>query len=318
MAPISPEWASLRFDPANVTDRAHFSTVHGPLEAWFRQTPAHDGVFGTTAFSGQPTGHSSEWLVVCDEPEHGLRSRIPVERRILFLGEPPEVKVYPPAYLNQFGIVVGPIPLPGFTGCQVHQQSALPWYYGFKTPVSWAELAADKEKTRALSVFCSDKRLTPQQEIRLRFVEDLKRTFGDLVEHYGNGFRHVEDKAEGLAPFRMTVVLENNTHDEFWTEKLGDAYLGHCFPIYAGGRIARRDFDPRARLDIDLSDRGAALRAVERLVERFDFPAFENLIRKQRHDVMMRHNLFAVADRLINARRHRKGLLLRAKRVRQS
>ena len=167
-------------------------------------------------------------------------------------------------------------------------------------------------------MFCSDKRLTRQQETRLRFVEDLKRTFGDLVEHYGNGFQAIEEKADGLAPFRMTVVLENNSHDEFWTEKLGDAYLGHCFPIYAGGRVPRRDFDPAARLDIDLNDRDAALRAVEKLVDSFDFPALEDAIRRQRRDVMMRHNLFAVADRLIKARSRRKGLLLRAKRVRQS
>jgi hypothetical protein len=317
--PMMPsEWANLCFDAAAVTSRAHFSTMHGPIDAWFRQTPGHDGIFGTTAFTAQPSRDRAEWLVVSDEPSPGLRSRIPVERRILFLGEPPEIKSYPPSYLNQFGVVVGPVSLPGYRGSQVHQQPALPWHYGLNRAFTWQEFCADKPKSRAISVFCTDKRLTAQQERRLRFVEELKRRFGDLVHHYGNGFEPIDEKADGLAPYRMTVVLENNTRDEFWTEKLADAYLGHCFPIYAGGRIGRRDFDPRARLDIDVSDIDASLRDVERLIGTFDFAAFEDTIRDQRRKVMLDHNLFAVADRLIRARRHRKGLLPRAQKIRQS
>jgi hypothetical protein len=241
-----------------------------------------------------------------------------VERRILFLGEPPSIKTYPPSYLNQYGFVVGPIPLPGYRGSHIRQHSCLPWHYGKSQPFTWQELASDKDKSRILSVFCSSKTLNLQQALRIRFVEALKSHFGSLVEHYGTGYAHIEEKADGLAPFVYTVVLENNIYEGFWTEKLADAYLGHCFPIYAGGKIPTTDFDPRGRLDIDIFHFDASLRAIERLIENHDTDAAQDLIREQRRRVMLQHNLFAVASRIIEAHCGRTGLLVRPMRVEQS
>ena len=312
------DWTNIYFDPADITSRAHFTTEHGPIDAWFRQTPGHDGVFRRTAFTAEPSGDVSEWLVVCDEPPTGLRSRIPVERRILFLGEPPAIKIYPASYLNQFGLVVGPIALPGYNGCQIRRHASLPWHYGRSRPFSWRELAADKQKSRTMSVFCSSKMLTILQAFRIRFVDQLKAHFGARIEHFGNGFRSVEEKADGLSPFRYTVVLENNLDDGFWTEKLADAYLADCFPIYAGGKIPGQDFDPRARLDIDLFKVKDSLHAVENLVDNADFDGLRDRIREQRRRIMLEHNLFAVASRLIEARCDRTGLLPYATEIARS
>ena len=312
MAADQAGWADIYFDPAKITSRAHFATEHGPIATWFRQTPGHDGVFGKTAFTAEASGDSGEWLVVCDEPSVGLRSRIPRERRILFLGEPPSIKVYAASYLNQFGIVVGPVDLPGYKGFHVRQHASLPWHYGRSRVFSWRELAAHNEKSRLLSVFCSDKTLNMHQMLRIRFVDKLKAHFGSSIEHYGNGFRPIGEKADGLSPFRYTIVLENNRDAGFWTEKLADAYLGGCFPVYAGGKIPSEDFDPRSRLEIDLFKSDNALRAIENLIETADSDDRSNSLREQRRRVMLEHNLFAVASRLIEARRDSTGLLPRA------
>jgi hypothetical protein len=196
-----PDWADIYFDPADIASRAHFTTEHGPIDTWIRQTPGHNGIFRRTVFGGEASGDHDEWLVVCDEPPAKLRSRIPVERRILFLGEPPSIKIYPTSYLNQFGLVVGPFALPGYEGCHIRQHASLPWHYGRSRPFSWRELAADKEKSRTISVFCSSKRLNMQQALRIRFVDELKAHFGPRIEHFGHGFRPIEEKADGLSPF---------------------------------------------------------------------------------------------------------------------
>jgi len=259
--------------------------------------------FGRTRFSADGADDRNRWLVVCDEVPEGLTTRIAPERRILFVGEPPEIKVYPPAYLNQFGIVVSPMPLPRYRGTHIQQHSALPWHYGKNRPLTWAQYAAEKPKTQTISVFCSSKVFTRQQEIRLRFVDRLKFELGALVQHFGQGFNPVEEKADGLDPFRYTVVLENNRIDGFWTEKLADAYLGHCFPIYSGGRIPDSDFSAAARLDIDTSHMDET---IGRIVETIGDDRFEKMgpqLSEQRRLVMERHNFFAVADRLISERR---------------
>lgn len=237
---------------------------------------------------------------------------------MLFLGEPPSIKVYPASYLNQFGVVVGPIDLPGYQGIHVRQHASLPWHYGRSRAFSWRELAADKGKSRLMSVFCSDKTLTMHQLFRIRFVDKLKALFGSSIEHYGNGFRPIMEKAEGFSPFRYTIVLENNRDPGFWTEKLADAYLGGCFPIYAGGKIPSEDFHPRSRLEIDLFRTDSALHAIEKLIEEVDLESLQDILRQQRRRVMLEHNLFAVADRLIRLRSERTGLLPEAAEVARS
>lgn len=318
MAANQAGWADIYFDPKKISSRARFASEHGPIATWFRQTPGHDGVFGQTAFTEQESRHPGEWLVVCDEPPVGLRSQIPSQRRILFVGEPPSIKVYPPWYLNQFGIVVGPIGLQGYKGTQVRQHGSLPWHYGRSRAFSWPELEADKVKSRLISVFCSDKTFNMHQVLRIRFVDKLKAHFGASIEHFGNGFRPIREKADGLSPFRYTIVLENNRDPGFWTEKLADAYLGGCFPIYAGGKIPSEDFDARSRLEIDLFKSDDALRAIENLIETANFDDLNKGIREQRRRVMLEHNLFAVAGRLIEARRGDTGLLPRAVEIARS
>jgi hypothetical protein len=292
--------------------------MHGAIGAWFRQTPAHDGRFGGTLFRSEPANRMKEWLVVCDDPPSGFRTRIPRERRVLFLGEPPGTKAYAVPYLNQFGTVVGPTRFPGYTGRQIVQHASLPWHYGKTRPLSWDRLMMDKGKSAAISVFCSDKTFTPQQVRRIAFVEKLKRHFGELVDHFGNGTRSLPEKADGLDAYRYTVVLENNLDDDFWTEKLADAYLGHCFPIYAGGKVRPGDFDPAARLDIDMCEPDSAFRQIEALLNSEAFEKSEPLIREQRMRVMFKHNLFAVADCIIRNTRARCGLLLRPEKLRQN
>jgi hypothetical protein len=259
-------------------------------------------VFGRTRFSSDARDDRNRWLVVCDEVPEGLTTRIAAERRILFVGEPPEIKTYPPSYLNQFGIVVSPMPLPGYRGRHIQQHSALPWHYGKNRPLTWAQYSADKPKTHVLSVFCSSKTFTHQQELRLRFVDRLKSEFGTLVHHFGNGFNPVDEKADGLDPFRYSVVLENNRVDGFWTEKLADAYLGHCFPIYCGGRIPASDFSASARLDIDMSRMDEAISRITETIRDHRFDRMEPQLRAQRKLVMERHNFFTVADRIISER----------------
>ncbi len=292
--------------------------MHGPIETWFRQTPAHDGRFGATHFHAEPAGHPEEWLVVCDDPPARLRTRIPRARRILFLGEPAAIKTYALPYLNQFGTVVGPTAFPGFSGRRIVQHGSLPWHYGRNRCLSWDRVMMDKEKSAAISVFCSDKTFTAQQVNRIMFVGELKRHFGALVTHFGNGFHTLPEKADGLDPYRYTVALENSMEDTYWTEKLGDAYLGHCFPIYAGGKVSLGDFDPAARLDIDVRAPDDAFRRIEALLESQAFERSQSLIRAQRMRVMTEHNLFAVADRIIGKARGGRGRLFLPERLRRN
>lgn len=98
------------------------------------------------------------------------------------------------------------------------------------------EVMTAPEKTKDLSVFCSTQSRTPEHRMRFRFVEQLKEHFGERLDWFGNGVNPVNEKWDGLAPYRSTIVLENRSTPWVITEKLADAYLAFSYPFYWGAR----------------------------------------------------------------------------------
>ena len=197
----------------------------------------NDGVWGDLQFQLEGGSADADWLVVFDEPSPSLRTATPIERRILFISEPPGVKVYPSRYVNQFGVVVSPFSIPGFRGRALIQQSALAWHYGVDqrgpahhaTALQWGALAADKPKSKLASVICSSKAFLPHHRQRFAFVERLKTRLADRIDVFGRGLRPIDDKQEAIANYKYHIALENNVIDHSWTEKLADPYLGDAF-----------------------------------------------------------------------------------------
>ena len=284
----------------------HFvSAIRGPAAGnWFRQTPDGDGHWEQAQFVLADEDGAADWLVVFDDLTAPLRTRVPWSRRMVFLSEPPHMKRYALRYLNQFGVVVGPVPVGrGYRGRVVMQQPALPWYYGVNwktgTALGWDAMGRHPVKSRRISVVASAKDWRPLYRERRRFVEKLKQALGAELDEFGHGVRPVDDKAEAIAPYRYHVVLENNKVDRFWTEKLADAYLGEAFPIYSGGGELDRDFDPASFATIDVSDSDRAVAAVRGILAADPAAHAQPLLQAMHERVMKEHNVFAICERII-------------------
>jgi len=62
---------------------------------------------------------------------------------------------------------------------------------------------------------------------------------GHNKEFYGDSYKGVLNydgncKIKGLLDYEYSVVLENSSQDNYFTEKIADAYLSWCVPIYKG------------------------------------------------------------------------------------
>jgi hypothetical protein len=275
---------------------------------WLRQTPNNDGAWGHLRFHLDDNSHAdADWLVTFDEPWPSLRTTTPYERRILFVTEPPGIKSYPADYANQFAVVVSAYEIEGFRGRAIIQQPALNWHYGIdqrgaelgSAPLQWAELAADKPKSKLASVICSTKATLPYQRQRLAFVERLGARLGDQIDVFGRGVRPIDDKREAIAAYKYHVVLENNLIDHFWTEKLADAYLGDAFPLFAGCGNIETYFDPRSLRRIDVRDPDRAIDEIENVLGSTLWEDNRQRIRESRQRVMTEHNLFSVVATII-------------------
>lgn len=282
-----------------------------------RQSREGDGCWDDIRLApGNGTGEDADWLVVYDQPPRGLATRLPRERRIVFLPEPVSIKHYDPAFISQFGIAVTSSPLPGFDGEALHMQPSSPWFYGTglgasaggATRLGFAELAARPvpcEPARGLiSAVCSTKTLNRNQVRRLRFLRRAKAILGEQLDIYGRGFREVADKAEGLDGYRYHLVLENNLDPHCWTEKLADPLLAGTYPIIAGGPGVETYFDPLGFTALDITRPRTALKTLLDVLEAdpVSRPEVQEAMRENRRRLMEEHQVFPVLQKVIAGR----------------
>ena len=291
----------------------HFSSPHAS-PALFRQTPDNDGRWEDMTVMLEDPEQSADWLVVYDRHKEPLVTRVPVERRILMVSEPPEFQAYPAAYLAQFGTLLSPYPIPAFRGRQILGHTALPWFYGMNVGgggeqfVSklWPDLEAPPrpvgERGLEVSAICSTKTQTKNQIRRLRFLDILKAELGDRLTIYGRGFERLDDKAAVIENSRYHLALENNLADNGWTEKTADALLGGAYLIHGGAATINRDFDERGLLWIDLTRPHESARKVKACLD-LD-PASTDMVQSvmaaNKTRLIEEHNLFALLHRRLD------------------
>jgi hypothetical protein len=71
------------------------------------------------------------------------------------------------------------------------------------------------------------------------------------VDGYGNMFNRPlrQSKFDVLPEYKFCLCPENSIYDGYVTEKMIDAYVGGCVPLYSGTTSVDRDFTPDAFLN---------------------------------------------------------------------
>ena len=94
---------------------------------------------------------------------------------------------------------------------------------------SWIKDWGIFPKSKMVSTLVSNKRLTQGHRLR----HEVARM--PNVDAFGKGVgRHVASKAEALRDYRFAVIIENDTSNWWFTEKLIDALSQGTIPIYQG------------------------------------------------------------------------------------
>jgi hypothetical protein len=113
---------------------------------------------------------------------------------------------------------------------------------------TWIRGSPDLEKEYMVSMVASAKAVLGVEGYAAR--KKAAEWFGPEWEHgYGRRFnRPVEDKAEGLAPYRFSVAIESQKYQWNHTEKLFDCFACKTVPLYWGcddfTRLTEWGYDP--------------------------------------------------------------------------
>jgi hypothetical protein len=275
---------------------------------WMRQTANGSGHHEGLEIS-LVAAEDDDWLVVFDDIAQPVPTRVPRSRRILFVTEPPGQKRYRPRAVNQFGTLVSPYRIDGFQGHWIASQPAINWFYGVSFEKGGLVSRLGLEHLRAMqvpepkasriSVVCSTKRRLPGHRARLELLDHLVRAFPGQIDLFGRGFKEIGDKAEVIGPYRYHLVLENSVCPHFWTEKLADAYLGYCLPIFSGCANVVDYFPPDSLVRLpDLADHSGAVAIIGNLLQNDPWAERLESIRTARNRLIERYNIFSVIARI--------------------
>jgi hypothetical protein len=148
----------------------------------------------------------------------------------------------------------------------------------------WIENPSIYPKTKLISMISSNKGFLNGHQFRLNWVNKLK----NKLDLYGRGFNDIETKDVGLKDYMFSVVIENDSYESYWSEKILDAFVTGTVPIYYGspdiGKFFNTDgiimlndeFDINQLTEKDYYDR------MDAIVDNFDralkFNVIEDLI----------------------------------------
>lgn len=269
-----------------------------------KQTPGRNGVWGDCQFFINDDTFDCDYWFVFYGMNKAERVCCSSENIYFVSGEPNTVKTYRYNFLRQFSHFIT-CQKKAYDGQVIHSYMALPWMVGGHYEKGKFQETHDKDydelknmknitKDKLISVISSDKCFTIGHQRRLEFVMKLKQIFGDKLDVFGRGINTFSDKWDVIAPYKYHIVIENDTCDDYFTEKLMDCYLGQAYPFYYGCTNIEKYYDQNSMTIIDIDDVGSAVRNIENAIKNNVYENRKEYIKQARIITLDKYNLFAL------------------------
>lgn len=249
-----------------------------------------------------------DYLVVIDNLHYPFRTHCPRENRFVFLGEPPSIKKYSKAFIRQFGHIHTCIRNRYHNADVRYSFPALPWMVGFYekegnnisglqgrylTYNDFLNLPENPQRKDRVCIITSNKIMTEGHRRRVEFVTRVLADKIPYIDVYGNGYNHIDDKFEVLYNYKYTLVIENCSYPDYWTEKLADCILAGCYPIYCGAPNVG-DYFSEGIITADISNYESTLKLLRETINNMTFERSGEAMFRNRLKVLNEYNCFNI------------------------
>jgi len=131
-----------------------------------------------------------------------------------------------------------------------------------------------KEKTKNISMICSNKVMTYFHSVRHRFAFNSLQS--GKVDIFGtfNGGAYLEFKSDSLRDYRFQIVVENDISAYYFTEKILDCFVSMTVPIYLGATRISDFFNSEGIIFISEKDSDN----INKIVGRCDEKLYEDML----------------------------------------
>lgn len=96
-------------------------------------------------------------------------------------------------------------------------------------------------KSKNLSIIASNKTFAPGHKLRHQIIQK----YPENLSLYGRGYRPIENKITALKDYRFSLIIENESSNNWFTEKLIDCLVTGTVPVFWGCPNIHEFFDTR-------------------------------------------------------------------------
>lgn len=266
-----------------------------------RQTPGNSGRWEGVEFAFDEVPRA-DYVVVLTQPHRDTTVTCPPGRIWMVLQEPPNErcrrlhrgdKTADRVYMQDSAL----------QGAKYfHSHPAVPWMV--QRDYDYLTACKPAEKRGRLSWITSNLTMWQGHRTRMQFMEKIReRVSFDL---YGRGFRSLDDKWDGLAPYQYSIAVENFANEHYWTEKIADCFLAWTMPVYCGCTRITDYFPAEAMVRFDMADPDAP-RLIEEAAQSNRWEKNLDAIAHARELVLKRYQFCAFIAAQVSAEESRQG-----------
>ena len=237
-------------------------------------------------------------------------------KKIIYIQqEPPEVKLPNKDVLDYSQLAISPFDIDHDIK-QIIAPPVLQWTYDINAEMkknlghkySFSEKSSNLEdklyadipqKTKLCSMIVSSKALVQGQRDRINFTADIMEHFKNKIDYYGFGIKELKNKKDAIDPYLFSIAIENSQHENYWTEKIADVYLGHTMPIYHGCANIENYFPSKSLVKINIYDKDEAIAKIEDCLNN-PSDVYNPAVFDARRKILLEYNMFKMLEVGIN------------------
>jgi len=273
-----------------------------PPEKWdfAKHSPNRSCKWGEFEFLLNQDANDCDYWVVCGNVLKENDSSYVKKSGVIFITpESADIVKFSQDFLNQFSYVAS------FRADLEHfglikTVPALPWF--INRNYDEQKILNYIPKTKKISLLASDKKISRNHIDRLNFVKKIKKHFGVEIDVFGAGFtEYIKDKIPTHDPYLFTLVLETISVPEYFSEKLADAYLSLCYPIYYGCSNLNEYFDEKSYSLIDIHNVDLSIKVIKRILDDDNF--YEDRLKyivEAKNKYLQEYSIFPVLVKILN------------------
>jgi hypothetical protein len=149
------------------------------------------------------------------------------------------------------------------------------------------------EKLDKISIVYSNKNMSMGHSKRITFLNALIHSnISQYIDVFGDGFAPIPDKWDAIVKYKYHLVIENEIQEDYWSEKLADAYIGFAFPIYSGCPNIGDYFDKDALMEINIDDLDQSIKMIKNIINKGYYEKNLKKITESRAKVLNHYNIF--------------------------